>query len=79
MLKCLNTTPTKFNLKINIMKTKVLIVSNSDQYNTGNIKIRDESVEQVEEFCYLGNLITGGNRSTKEVKRRIALAEQAFY
>jgi len=42
MLNYLDTTLTKFSLKININKTKVLIVSKSDQQNTATVKIRDE-------------------------------------
>jgi len=34
-------------------------------------------MEQVKKFCYLGSEITD-NRSTEEIKRRIALAKQAF-
>ena len=40
-------------------------------------KIRNDSVEQVKEFRYLGSL-TEDNRPTKEIMRRIALAKQAF-
>lgn len=58
MLQCLDATLTKFSLKINIKKTKVLVVNKSVQQNAAYIKIRDESVEQVKEFCYLGSLIT---------------------
>jgi hypothetical protein len=47
MLHCLDTILTKFSLKINIKKTKVLVVSKSDQQNAANIMIRNESVEQV--------------------------------
>jgi hypothetical protein len=78
MLNYFDIALTKFNLKININKTKVLIVSKSDQQNITNIKIRSEAVEQVKKFYYLGNLITKHNRSTKEVKRIIALAKQEF-
>jgi len=50
MLNYLDTTLSKFSLKININKTKV---GKLDQQNTTNIKIRDEPVEQIKEFCYL--------------------------
>lgn len=56
----------------------MLVLGRSGQRNTLNIKIRDESVEQVKEFYYLGSLFTVDSRSTKEVKRRIALAKQIF-
>lgn len=58
MLNALDTALTKFSFKINIKKTKVFVVNRSDQHNTANIKIKEKSVEQVEEFCYLRSLIT---------------------
>jgi hypothetical protein len=68
MLNYLDIALTKFNLKININKTKVFVVSKSDRQNITNIKIRSESVEQVREFYYLRSLITEDNRSTKMSK-----------
>lgn len=56
----------------------MFVVSKSDQHNTVNIEIRDKSVKQVKEIYYIGSLITGNNRLTKEVKRRIVPAKQAF-
>lgn len=56
----------------------MLAVGRSGQRNTSYIKIRDESVEQVKAFSYLGSLFTVDSRSTKEVKRRIVLAKQIF-
>uniref|UniRef100_A0A2S2R187 Reverse transcriptase domain-containing protein n=1 Tax=Sipha flava TaxID=143950 RepID=A0A2S2R187_9HEMI len=78
MLHCLDTTLTKFSLKINRKKTKVLVLSKSDQQNATIIIISNESIEQVKKCCYLGSLITEDNRSTKEIKRRIASAIQAY-
>jgi hypothetical protein len=45
MLNCLDTILTTFRLKINIKKTKVFVVSKSDQQNAANIMIKNESVE----------------------------------
>lgn len=68
MLNVLDATKIKVSLKINIKKTKVLVVSRSGQHNTANIKIKNESVEQVKKFCYLGSLITEDSGSIKEVR-----------
>jgi hypothetical protein len=35
-------------------------------------------VENVEEFNYLGSMITNDARSTREIKARIAMAKAAF-
>lgn len=76
MLNVLDTALTKS--KHNITKTKVIVVNRTDQHNTTNIKIRDEPIEQIKKFCYLGGLIIEDSISTKEDKRSIALAKQIF-
>jgi len=58
----LDTTLTKFNLKINIKKIKVLIASKSDKHNTAKINIGDESIYQEKGFRYLGSIITEDSR-----------------
>ena len=42
------------------------------------IEIRGNILEQVHHFKYLGSMITEDGRSEKEVRRRIALAKDAF-
>lgn len=42
-----------------------------------NITFNNEQL-QVNEFCYLGSLITDDNKSTNEIRRQIVLAKQAF-
>ena len=79
MLNCLDTILNKFKLKINTKKTKAMVVSKDDYHNINcNIHIKNEKIQQVQEFCYLGSLITQDNRSNKEIRRRITLAKQAF-
>lgn len=79
MLNYLDSTLNKFKLKINAKKTKEMVISKRyDQSMTVNIKLKNETIEQVQEFCYLGSLITQENNSKKEIRRRIALAKHAF-
>jgi hypothetical protein len=42
------------------------------------IKIDKQPVENVEEFNYLGSMITNDARCTREIKARIAMAKVAF-
>jgi hypothetical protein len=42
------------------------------------IKIDKKQVENVEEFNYLGSMITNDARCTREIKARIAMAKAAF-
>jgi hypothetical protein len=42
------------------------------------IKIEEKPVVNVEEFNYLGSMITNDARCTREIKARIAMAKTAF-
>jgi hypothetical protein len=42
------------------------------------IKTDKKPVENVEEFSYLGSMITNDARCTREIKARIAMAKAAF-
>jgi len=44
----------------------------------GTIYLHCTPIEEVKSFCYLGNHIMQDNKYTTEIKRRIALAKQAF-
>src|SRR5579862_6053758 len=72
LMDTLATTAKKYDMKINIKKTKTILVSKS------NIVINGQLVEQVNKFQYLGSMMTEDGRCTTEVKRRIAMAKDAF-
>jgi hypothetical protein len=42
------------------------------------MKIDNKPVENVEEFSYLGSMITNDARCTREIKARIDMAKAAF-
>ena len=67
-----------FGLKINVKKTKSMVVSKYNPSPTLSLNVGMESIEQVRSFVYLGALITEDARSDQEVKRRIAIAKSAF-
>jgi hypothetical protein len=48
------------------------------QGRTAQVRIGIDKVKEVEEFCYLGSIVSNGNRSINEVKKRIAIAKLAF-
>ena len=66
----------RFGLKINTQKTKTMSIGK--HHETIKVTINGEDVEQVEEFTYLGGVVTEDGRSTKDIKRRIGLASAAF-
>lgn len=68
----------EFNMRINANKTKVLVCSRNDENKTA-IELRNETIQEVNEFTYLGSKITNDGRSSKEIISRIAQAKNAFY
>ncbi len=65
-------------MKINIKKTKAMVVSKKPNSPKINIAIDGEQIEQVAPYMYLGSLITEDGRSEKEIKRRIMIARTTF-
>ena len=64
----------RFGLKINAQKTKAMTVGRTR--NDTTIKLENEEFEQVDEFVYLGSVITQDGKCMKDIKRRIVLASE---
>ena len=75
----LSRTAKGYDIKVNIKKTKVMKMSRKGE---GKINITndddEESLEQVDQFRYLGVLITNYDRCETEIKTRIGIAKNAF-
>ena len=65
-------------LKLNISKTKVMVMSKVNGNTTTNIVVAGERLEQVERFKYLGSVMTQEVRCEEEIKTRVAIAKNAF-
>uniref|UniRef100_A0A8D8RMY9 Craniofacial development protein 2 n=1 Tax=Cacopsylla melanoneura TaxID=428564 RepID=A0A8D8RMY9_9HEMI len=78
MLNSLDSALNKSKLKINPSKTKSMVISKLDQNIIANIRLKSEIIDQVKEFSYLGSLVTEDNKSTKDIRKRIGMAKQAF-
>ena len=61
-------------LFLNVKKTKVMVIG--EDQNPG-IVVGGEMIEVVEDFNFLGSVITNKGGSTKEVKIRLATARRA--
>ena len=48
-----------FGMKMNIKKTKTMVISKKKEISNVKIELDGQDVEQVSKFVYLGELITG--------------------
>ena len=77
MMEHLERTSKEYGMKINFKKTKVMKISRKKK-TTVRIIINGERIEQVEEFCYLGSVVTTDAKCHSEIRRRIAMGKEAF-
>ncbi len=63
-------------LMVNIKKTKTIVFG--DKTIDQQMEINGEKVENVDEFEYLGSLLTWDNSCSKEIRRRINKATGAM-
>src|SRR6476469_8555561 len=64
-------------MKINIKKTKAMVVSRNGGERV-NITVEGQTVEEVSKFRYLGSLTSKDDRCLDDVKTRIGMAKDAF-
>ena len=67
-----------FGMKMNVKKTKTMIVSKKAVVPRVNIELDGQVLEQVSCFTYLGQTITEDGKCDEEIKRRIGQARSAF-
>ena len=72
------TLKTDYKMSINKSKTKVMECSRVKSGEAGDIRLGNEIVKEVDEFCYLGSKITSDGRSKEDIKCRLAQARKAF-
>ncbi|VVC34843.1 Endonuclease/exonuclease/phosphatase,Reverse transcriptase domain [Cinara cedri] len=68
----------ELSTKINTQKTKVLVCSRNNNITTRIHLQNNQEIKQVEEFAYLGSIISKDGRSKKEIVKRICQAKIAF-
>ena len=79
--EALNVTKTVFNnynMKINIEKTAVIACRTKSGKKRLEIKMSNEKVGNISEFCYLRSKITRNDRCNADVLSRIRQAKKAF-
>ena len=65
-----------YGMRINIKKTKVMKIGRTP--SNMQIILDGEVIQQVEEFKYLGSLISANGYSEKDIRVRIAMAKTTF-
>ena len=65
-------------LKINVEKSKTVVMNRGEKEGKGVIKVGDKELEVVKHFKYLGSELTEDGRLNLEISRRIQLGS-AFY
>ena len=76
MLMELNERREDYGMKINISKTKAMVIRRKPKKI--DIRIKGEAIEQVDSFKYLGCNISSNMNCCQEVKQGIAMAKEAF-
>ncbi|KAL1445907.1 hypothetical protein WDU94_015575 [Cyamophila willieti] len=70
---------TKYNMKVNVKKSKYMRVSKRENRRMTNINVNGQVFEEVAAYKYLGTEITNDSRCEVEIKKRIVLAKNAFW
>ena len=76
MLMELNYRCQDYGMKRNVSKTKAMV--NGRKSKKIDIQIKDQSVEQVDSFKYLGCNISRNMNCCQEVKQKIAVEKRRF-
>ena len=58
-------------MNVNVNKTKVMVFERDEDVSLCEVKINDMSVEQVNEFVYLGSMFTRDGKIDADVERRV--------
>jgi ribosomal protein S2 len=66
-------------LEINAEKTKYMIVSHPNSGQNQNIRIANESFENVAKFKYLGATLTNQNDIRDEIKKRLNSGNTCYH
>ena len=78
LVNAVNEASEEKGLRINRAKTECMVVSKRNVPTECPIQIQQEPVKKVEEFQYLGSVLTSDARCTTEIKRRIGIGKTSF-
>ena len=68
----------KLGLSLNVKKTYCMVISKRKETPRCHLKSAGVVIKQVEQFNYLGSMLTSDGRCETEIKRRIGIAKKSF-
>ncbi|KAI5642326.1 reverse transcriptase (RNA-dependent DNA polymerase) domain-containing protein [Phthorimaea operculella] len=71
MVNIMNEALKKKGMKVNVSKTKAMVLEKEDSMTECTIMIEEERVEQVKEFVYLGSKFTSDGKCESDIERRV--------
>ena len=74
LLKQIKEISKKRSLLLNTKKTKIMVVD-SNRADIEEFMLGDEKIEEVDNFVYLGSVIDTSCKSSKEIRKRLAMAQ----
>lgn len=77
LMNRVNTCCNDYGLKINLNKTKYMIVTKTPRTNI-QLVVNNTNIERVDSYKYLGTWVTSDIDQTKEIRTRIETARSAF-
>ncbi|KAF2881454.1 hypothetical protein ILUMI_24740 [Ignelater luminosus] len=67
-----------YNIKINHTKTKIMVCRKQRRSYT-RIRLEDQVIDEVDEFCYLRSTITTDGKCKRDITSRVQQAKKAFH
>lgn len=68
----------RYLMKMNIRKTKIMVVSEESGAPTVKIQLDNKEIDQVHQYTYLGSILTSDSRCSVKIRHQIAMAKRAF-
>ena len=65
-------------MEISVAKTKIMCMNRNGEIPAINLQLRQETIENVQNFIYLGSCVTSDGHVNLEVNQRISKASKAF-
>lgn len=69
----------KWGLDMNLKKTVCMVINKSGTIEDLNIKCGEVNIKQVNNYKYLGSIISNDGKCATDINMRITLAKNAFY